>query len=720
MVDYSKLRKKFPGKGPSKSDKARKIKAIAREYEQKKASLAAAAPLSKRGFPYYMTIIIGMLLVSGLAGSAIFKRGGIDIAGRNAKKATESVRNLAIALGRYRYHVGRFPSTEEGLEQLASKNVSARGWNGPYIRDLKPDPWKNEYIYTYNGESEPPTLYSKGPDGKAGTTDDIIASRPDFDAAFRDVSWTKDWVPMHLRDIVVAQNEKQKKALQEEVERILHPDIPAEGATPLRDGWEAAGPSAWRKSLSIPAKAAGRRIALSFTCLPGPWSVFFNGEKAGEGADGSDGFEIDATRFAKPGGRNTFEIRSSAPCVCTPSGAWIAGDAILRVEDPVARIVAGTLVTETLAISPGLAKMRLRYSTPSGSVTNDFECVSPALWTPARPFLQKGWLLGRLHHYAIRTTGLSPDGSFLLNGEPFALKGVTLARDAGLPRGAFVRDAASRVLQALKEAGANAIRFEGGATSAWRELCDETGFIVVDEKTFPGCAEWPRGVDPAGDGEGLADFALFPRPLFAACRAAWRDDAPTIRFLTDWNGVAGAQKRVAVASSGDETELFANGESAGRKRASGSDPAGRIVEWTVPFEAGELKAISYDGGVYMGESACKTAFGPAALKVSCSKKAVADGEFAFAEIALEDEYGVAAPEGEVEVELVLEGPGEIVSAANGAGLAALPQGNVARVALSRGRAVVAIRRAIGGSGLSLKLSAKAPSLRGAVLDLPRR
>ena len=29
MVDYSKLRKKFPGKGPSRSDKARKIKAIA-------------------------------------------------------------------------------------------------------------------------------------------------------------------------------------------------------------------------------------------------------------------------------------------------------------------------------------------------------------------------------------------------------------------------------------------------------------------------------------------------------------------------------------------------------------------------------------------------------------------------------------------------------------------------------------------------------------------
>ena len=207
MVDYEKLRKKFPVKNPEKRRRQAAIKAIAREYERKKAELGARAPDIRRGFPYYMTIIIGMMLVAGTVCTAIFKRGGIDIAQRNRRKAVESIHNLAVALGRYRYHVGKFPETDEGLEQLASKTVSAPGWNGPYVKRVNLDPWKNAYAYVYNGEGASPTLYSCGPDGKPGTTDDIIADPADFDAAFRDTSWTKDWVPMHLRDIVVAFSE---------------------------------------------------------------------------------------------------------------------------------------------------------------------------------------------------------------------------------------------------------------------------------------------------------------------------------------------------------------------------------------------------------------------------------------------------------------------------------------------------------------------------------
>jgi len=44
------------------------------------------------------------------------------------------------------------------------------GWNGPYIFELKPDPWGNSFQYRNNGRL---LLFSKGPDRIADTADDI-------------------------------------------------------------------------------------------------------------------------------------------------------------------------------------------------------------------------------------------------------------------------------------------------------------------------------------------------------------------------------------------------------------------------------------------------------------------------------------------------------------------------------------------------------------------
>ena len=225
MTNYENLRKKFPAKrgtaaGSRKNSAA--IKAIAMEYARKKAELGAGAPDVKRGFPYYMAIIVALLLACGLAGSAIFGKGGIDLGGKKAKIAADSVRNLAIAAGRYKYHTGVYPTTEEGLAQLVSKKVKAPGWNGPYVAGrLKPDPWGNEYRYVCNGPDAMPTLYSAGPDGAIGTSDDVMAKKEDFEEPFRDTSWTEGWVRYELRGILPAVDERHKKELEEAVKKEL-------------------------------------------------------------------------------------------------------------------------------------------------------------------------------------------------------------------------------------------------------------------------------------------------------------------------------------------------------------------------------------------------------------------------------------------------------------------------------------------------------------------
>lgn len=234
MINESRLRKKFPSKNPGKNIAAKK-KAIQMEYRRKRAELGIGPPQLKRGFPYYMVIILGMVLVGGLVGSAIFERGGVDLSGKKNEKAIASLENLAVALGRYRYHTGVYPSTEEGLEQLSKTRLNVPGWLGPYIKEIKPDPWGNPYVYVNDAEGKDPVLYSCGPDARSGTTDDVLVERSFFDVPFKDVTWTEGWVPWHLRDIMWVENEREKELAERRVAAALAP-----ATEPEEDGRSAA------------------------------------------------------------------------------------------------------------------------------------------------------------------------------------------------------------------------------------------------------------------------------------------------------------------------------------------------------------------------------------------------------------------------------------------------------------------------------------------------
>ena len=111
MVDYGELRKKYPAKSLKKRTSAAAIKAIAREYELKKAELSGMrAPNIKRGIVFYSVLLIGLLLVGSLVLSAAGK-GGRERNDRAQLNARKSVDALAVALGRYRYHTGEYPTT---------------------------------------------------------------------------------------------------------------------------------------------------------------------------------------------------------------------------------------------------------------------------------------------------------------------------------------------------------------------------------------------------------------------------------------------------------------------------------------------------------------------------------------------------------------------------------------------------------------------------------
>ncbi len=78
------------------------------------------------------------------------------------------------SLDTYRLDVGRYPSTEEGLNALMVAPPSAGAkWNGPYLKKGVPqDPWGRAYQYRAPGSKADYEILSLGKDGQPGGAGD--------------------------------------------------------------------------------------------------------------------------------------------------------------------------------------------------------------------------------------------------------------------------------------------------------------------------------------------------------------------------------------------------------------------------------------------------------------------------------------------------------------------------------------------------------------------
>ena len=79
---------------------------------------------------------------------------------------------FGTALDAFRLDVGRYPTSQEGLQALRERPAGAERWDGPYLKkDIPQDPWQHPYVYRSPGEKGPYDLFSYGADGVAGGTD---------------------------------------------------------------------------------------------------------------------------------------------------------------------------------------------------------------------------------------------------------------------------------------------------------------------------------------------------------------------------------------------------------------------------------------------------------------------------------------------------------------------------------------------------------------------
>ncbi|HEY2986590.1 MAG TPA: type II secretion system major pseudopilin GspG [Candidatus Binatia bacterium] len=127
------------------------------------------APLTQRGGFTLIELLVVMVIIGLLAALV-----GPKLLGQKEKAevgaARVQIEMLSAALDTFRLDVGRYPTTDEGLEALIRKPVSADRWDGPYLRkDAVPlDPWKKPYIYRSPGEHGAFDLFTYGADGAPG------------------------------------------------------------------------------------------------------------------------------------------------------------------------------------------------------------------------------------------------------------------------------------------------------------------------------------------------------------------------------------------------------------------------------------------------------------------------------------------------------------------------------------------------------------------------
>ena len=117
-----------------------------------------------------LVVLLILGLIAAFAVPQVMKYVGtakIDAAGIQVER-------LGGVLDLYHLDMGRYPTTEEGLQALVEPPSNAERWAGPYLKkaDSLIDPWGRPYEYRSPGEHGDYDLYTLGADGQEGGDDE--------------------------------------------------------------------------------------------------------------------------------------------------------------------------------------------------------------------------------------------------------------------------------------------------------------------------------------------------------------------------------------------------------------------------------------------------------------------------------------------------------------------------------------------------------------------
>ncbi|MDO7851710.1 glycoside hydrolase family 2 TIM barrel-domain containing protein [Hymenobacter convexus] len=296
-------------------------------------------------------------------------------------------------------------------------------------------------------------------------------------------------------------------------------------------GYLPAGIGWYRKSFTLPATDAQRRVRIEFDGVMANSEVWINGVSLGQRPYGYSSFSYDLTKHLKFGKGQTNVLAVRADNSVQPASRYYTGAGIYRHVRLVSTAPAhfgegGVYVTTpqagadnaTVQVKAGMLNQTAASSEytlqttifdPSGKSVQTTETKqtvaagksadfsqslavkSPQRWSPDQPRLYqavskllngKTLLDEQTTPFGIREARFDAATGFSLNGVPMKIKGVCLHHDAGGLGAAVPLDGWRHRLELLKQAGVNGIRTAHNPVAPeFLDLCDQMGFLVMDE-----------------------------------------------------------------------------------------------------------------------------------------------------------------------------------------------------------------------------------------------
>ena len=165
---------------------------------------------------------------------------------------------------------------------------------------------------------------------------------------------------------------------------------------------------------------------------------------------------------------------------------------------------------------------------------------------------------------------------------------------------------------------------------------------------------------------GIMDLAGFKKDRFYLYQAHWRPDFPMAHLLPHWNWPdrVGQVTPVYLYTSGDEAELFLNGQSLGRKVEG---PVEYRLHWDVPYQPGSLEAVAYKNGKEWARDKVKTTGPVAQILLQPDRQTLkADGQdLSYVTVRVSDNDGLIVPRADNLVHFSITGPADIIAVDNG-------------------------------------------------------
>ena len=141
----------------------------------KKSLIKRSRPSSRRGFTLVELLLL--LVILGILAALVLPKFTGRTEQARITAAQTQIATFGTALDAYEVDTGSYPRGQDGLVQLVAQPADVTGWRGPYLKsDIPLDPWGHPYLYEFPGKVNPSgyDIRSMGPDGQAGTGDDIV------------------------------------------------------------------------------------------------------------------------------------------------------------------------------------------------------------------------------------------------------------------------------------------------------------------------------------------------------------------------------------------------------------------------------------------------------------------------------------------------------------------------------------------------------------------